>query len=99
MNFHQDLHKLGHPRRYLRRFGPGIEIEENGDKSIPNVSPFDITWLRSGIRFYQRREWKWIISELVGEKGSEQNALKMEKRLGERSKRGRREKLMPRVAL
>lgn len=51
-------HKLGPPRRYLRRFRPGIEIEENGDKSIPNVSPFDITWLRSGIRFYQRREWK-----------------------------------------
>lgn len=75
---------------------------ENGvDKSIPNVWPFDITCPPSGIPILPIEESG---SELFqswgeGERGKEQNALKMEKRLRERSKRDRGEKLMLRVAL
>lgn len=54
--FSSGFTQVGSPSKILAPLWAGDR--ENGDKSIPNVSPFDITWLRSGIRFYQRREWK-----------------------------------------
>lgn len=81
---------------------------ENGvDKSIPNVWPFDITCPPSGIPILPIEEsgselfQSWRLRRGGGRArgGKEQNALKMEKRLRERSKRDRGEKLMLRVAL
>lgn len=57
----------------------------------------------SGIRFYHEESGSELFQSWrlggVGGGGGEQIALKMEKRLRERSKRDRREKLMLRVAL
>lgn len=63
----------------------GCEVEYDFTSEESGSELFQSWWLRRGVR--------------GGEQRGEQNALKMEKRLGERSKRDRREKLIPRVAL